>query len=95
MTELADFGAQMTRIAGEMRRESDDTEAALRSMTKFAVDAIPGAEYATVTLVANGTIETPVMVGDLGGQAATPLAVRDLALRHRPEPAAAVAADAA
>ncbi|UCZ88546.1 MULTISPECIES: GAF and ANTAR domain-containing protein [Gordonia] len=69
MTELADFGAQMTRIAGEMRRESDDTEAALRSMTKFAVDAIPGAEYATVTLVANGTIETPVMVGDLGGQA--------------------------
>lgn len=68
MTELADFGAQMTRIAGEMRRESDDTEAALRSMTKFAVDAIPGAEYATVTLVANGTIETPVMVGDLGGQ---------------------------
>lgn len=69
MTELADFGAQMTRIAGEMRRESHDTEAALRSMTKFAVDAIPGAEYATVTLVANGTIETPVMVGDLGGQA--------------------------
>ncbi|WP_431839443.1 GAF and ANTAR domain-containing protein [Gordonia hongkongensis] len=69
MTELADFGAQMTRIAGEMRRESDDTEAALRSMTKFAVDAIPGAEYATVTLVTNGTIETPVMVGDLGGQA--------------------------
>lgn len=69
MTDLADFGAQMTRIAGEMRRESDDTEAALRSMTKFAVDAIPGAEYATVTLVANGTIETPVMVGDLGGQA--------------------------
>ena len=68
MTDLADFGAQMTRIAGEMRRESDDTEAALRSMTKFAVDAIPGAEYATVTLVANGTIETPVMVGDLGGQ---------------------------
>lgn len=71
MTDLADFGAQMTRIAGEMRRESDDTEAALRSMTKFAVDAIPGAEYATVTLVANGTIETPVMVGDLGGQSDT------------------------
>ncbi len=40
MTELADFGAQMTRIAGEMRKESDDTEAALRSMTKFAVDAM-------------------------------------------------------
>ncbi|AFR46864.1 GAF and ANTAR domain-containing protein [Gordonia sp. KTR9] len=69
MTELADFGAQMTRIAGEMRKESDDTEAALRSMTKFAVDAIPGAEYATVTLVSEDTVETPVMVGDLGGEA--------------------------
>nr|WP_082931999.1 GAF and ANTAR domain-containing protein [Gordonia sp. LAM0048] len=69
MTGLADFGAQMTRIASEMRKESDDTEAALRSMTKFAVDAIPGAEYATVTLVADGAVETPVMVGDLGGEA--------------------------
>ncbi|WP_238420832.1 GAF and ANTAR domain-containing protein [Gordonia sp. 'Campus'] len=69
MTELADFGAQMTRIAGEMRKESDDTEAALRSMIKFAVDAVPGAEYATVTLVTDNTVETPVMVGDLGGEA--------------------------
>lgn len=69
MTGLTDFGARMTRIASEMRKESDDTEAALRSMTKFAIDAIPGAEYATVTLVANGAIETPVMVGDLGGEA--------------------------
>ncbi|WP_439031122.1 GAF and ANTAR domain-containing protein [Gordonia terrae] len=69
MTELADFGAQMTRIAGEMRKESDDTEAALRAMTKFAVDAVPGAEYATVTLVTKNVIETPVMVGDLGGEA--------------------------
>nr|WP_223205480.1 GAF and ANTAR domain-containing protein [Gordonia jinghuaiqii] len=58
----------MTRIASEMRKQSDDTEAALRSMTKYAVDAIPGAEYATVTLVTGGAIETPVMVGDLGGK---------------------------
>ncbi|MEO9329236.1 GAF and ANTAR domain-containing protein [Gordonia aurantiaca] len=69
MTGLADFGAQMTRIAGEMRKQSEDTEAVLRAMTKYAVDAIDEAEFATVTLVANGRIETPVMVGDLGGEA--------------------------
>lgn len=69
MTELTDFGAQMTRIAGEMRRQSDDTETAVRSMTKYAVDAIPGAEYASVTLVSHGEIETPVIIGDLGGEA--------------------------
>ncbi|MCZ4580368.1 GAF and ANTAR domain-containing protein [Gordonia amicalis] len=69
MTELADFGAQMTRIAGEMRKQSDDTETAVRAMTKYAVDAIPGAEYASVTLVSGGVIETPVIVGDLGGEA--------------------------
>lgn len=69
MTGLADFGAQMTRIAGEMRAQSDDTEAFLRSMTKYAVDAVDQAEFATVTLVANGQIETPVIVGDLGGEA--------------------------
>ena len=69
VTELADFGAEMARIANEMRKESDDAEAALRSMTKFAVDAVPGAEYATVTMVTDGAIETPVMVGHLGGEA--------------------------
>ncbi|ASR01015.1 GAF and ANTAR domain-containing protein [Gordonia rubripertincta] len=69
MTQLSDFGAQMTRIAGEIRKQSDDTEAAVRSMTKYAVDAIPGAEYASVTLVSDGIVETPVIIGDLGGEA--------------------------
>ena len=56
---LTDSGSEMARIANELRAQSDDTEAVLRKMSKYAVDTLPGAEYATVTLVANGTIETP------------------------------------
>lgn len=66
---LTDSGSEMARIANELRAQSDDTEAVLRKMSKYAVDTLPGAEYATVTLVTGGKIESPVIVGDLGGQA--------------------------
>lgn len=64
----ADDRSEMTRIANELRSQSDDTEAVLRKMSKYAVDTLPGAEYATITLVRSGVIESPVIVGDLGGK---------------------------
>ena len=56
-------------------------------MTKFAVDVIPGAEYATVTLVANGTIVTRALSHDiLHGitRAAVLRLARDLKERRKP-----------
>ncbi|GAB88601.1 GAF and ANTAR domain-containing protein [Gordonia rhizosphera] len=58
---------RMAEIIRGLRAESTDTEAVLRGISKTAVDSVPGTEYASVTLVTGGRIETPVIVGDLAG----------------------------
>lgn len=65
---LADVSEQMSRIARELQVVSDDPDAVLRATSKAAVDAVPGAEYASVTLVTGGRVESPVLVGDLAGK---------------------------
>ncbi|MFW0797594.1 GAF and ANTAR domain-containing protein [Gordonia sp. CPCC 205515] len=62
-----DISVRMAGLVRDLHVESSDTEAMLRGMSKAAVSTVPGAEYASVTLVTRGRIETPVMVGDLAG----------------------------
>ncbi|WAC57803.1 GAF and ANTAR domain-containing protein [Gordonia sp. SL306] len=59
---------RMAEIVRELRMESTDTESVLRGISKTAVGSVPGAEYASVTMVTKGQIETPVIVGDLAGK---------------------------
>ncbi|GAA3707422.1 GAF and ANTAR domain-containing protein [Gordonia hankookensis] len=63
-----DHTVQMAEIIRELRSESLDTETVLRGISKTAVDSVPGTEYASVTLVTGGVIETPVIVGDIAGK---------------------------
>lgn len=59
---------RITEVINDLRVESNDQEAVLRAISKAAVDTIDNAEYASVTLVTRGRIETPVMFGDLAGK---------------------------
>ncbi|MEE3852247.1 GAF and ANTAR domain-containing protein [Gordonia sp. LSe1-13] len=59
---------RMAEIVRELRIEGDDSDAILRRISKAAVASVPGSEYASVTLVTGGQIETPVVVGDLAGK---------------------------
>ncbi|MGV9709704.1 GAF and ANTAR domain-containing protein [Gordonia sp. NPDC003424] len=63
-----DISVRMAGLVRDLHIESGDTEAMLRGMSKAAVSTVPGAEYASVTLVTKGRIETPVMIGDLAGR---------------------------
>lgn len=67
---LTDFTTRMTELVHELRiATATDSEAILRATSKAAVSAVPGAEYASVTLVnRDKVVETPVMVGDLAGK---------------------------
>ncbi|MDL9947361.1 GAF and ANTAR domain-containing protein [Gordonia sp. ABSL11-1] len=65
---LSDQSIRMAEIIRELRADSDDTETILRAISKTAVDSVPGTEYASVTLVTKGQIETPVVVGDIAGK---------------------------
>ncbi|AZG46863.1 GAF and ANTAR domain-containing protein [Gordonia insulae] len=65
---ISEQSFRMAEIVRELRAQSDDTEEILRAISKTAVDSVPGAEYASVTLVTAGQIETPVIVGDLAGK---------------------------
>lgn len=67
MSGSMEFSEQIARLVREVRAESNDSEAALRAITKAAVTSVPGAEYASITMVTDGEIETPVMVGDIAG----------------------------
>ncbi len=68
--QLTDFTSRMTELVHELRlATTSDSEAMLRAASKAAVSAVPGAEYASVTLVSrDGAIETPIVVGDLAGK---------------------------
>lgn len=63
------LSAQMADVARLLRSESKDTESVLHAISKSAVESVPGAEYASVTLVTGkGQVQTPVMIGDLAGK---------------------------
>ncbi|GAA1482325.1 GAF and ANTAR domain-containing protein [Gordonia sinesedis] len=64
MTEVAiGFASRMPEIVRELQAEREDTNAVLLAISQAAVDTIPGAEYASVTMVTKGEIATPVAVG--------------------------------
>lgn len=66
VTPIAALPAQMADIARRLRSESKDTETILRAISISAVESIPGAEYASITLVTgDATVESPVLIGDL------------------------------
>ncbi|MGZ8177469.1 GAF and ANTAR domain-containing protein [Williamsia sp. SKLECPSW1] len=59
----------MADVARRLRSESRDTDTILRAICVAAVDSIPNAEYASITLVENkSTITSPVLVGDLAAE---------------------------
>lgn len=63
------LSARMADVARMLRSESKDTDTVLKAISKSAVESVPGAEYASVTLVtSNSKVETPVMIGDLAGK---------------------------
>lgn len=69
MTEaMSSSLSEVAQTVRQLQAESIDTDTVLRGITKAAVETVDGAEYASVTLVTCGRIETPVMVGDLAGQ---------------------------
>lgn len=63
------LSAHMADVARLLRSESKDTDTVLKAISKSAVESVPGAEYASVTLVTgNSKVETPVMIGGLAGK---------------------------
>lgn len=57
---------QMADVARRLRSESRDTNTILRAICLAAVDSIPNAEYASITLVeGTSSITSPVLIGDL------------------------------
>lgn len=66
MSPVAALPAQMADVARRLRSESKDTETILRAISASAVESIPGAEYASITLVTGkAAVESPVLIGDL------------------------------
>ncbi|MEH3154949.1 MAG: GAF and ANTAR domain-containing protein [Gordonia paraffinivorans] len=60
----------MADLARRLRSESRDTESILRAISAAAVESIPNAEYASITLVEDKTtISSPVLIGDLAAEA--------------------------
>ncbi len=68
-SSLTALSAQMADLARRLRSESRDTDSILRAITVAAVDSIPNAEYASITLVeARFSITSPVLIGDLAAE---------------------------
>ncbi|TWS26828.1 GAF and ANTAR domain-containing protein [Tsukamurella conjunctivitidis] len=56
---------RMGEIARLLREQSSDSESLLTAATQFAVDQVPGADFACVTLVdPKGGISHPVVIGE-------------------------------
>ncbi|CAM3959374.1 GAF and ANTAR domain-containing protein [Nocardiopsis tropica] len=56
---------RMGEIARLLREQSSDSESLLTAVTQFAVDQVPGASFASITLVdPKGGISHPVVIGD-------------------------------
>jgi GAF domain-containing protein len=69
-TPLSNLSAQMAELARKLRSESRDTDTVLRAISAAAVESIPNAEYASITLVENkSTITSPVLIGDPAAEA--------------------------
>ncbi len=59
------LGERMAEIARLLREQSGDSESLLTAATQFAVDQVPGADFACVTLVdPKGGISHPVVIGE-------------------------------
>lgn len=66
-TEIAQKSSEIARIVAQLQSESTDSDMLLRLFTKAAAEAI-GSDYASITIVTNGRIETPVMIGEIAAQ---------------------------
>lgn len=59
------LGERMGEIARRLREQSADSESLLTAATQFAVDQVPGADFASITLVdSKGGITHPVVIGE-------------------------------
>lgn len=66
MSSEVSVSERLAQIARELRVAGEDQTSAMQRIAQAAVEAIEGAEYASVTLVsARGVLTTPVAVGDL------------------------------
>ena len=66
MSSEVGVSERLAQIARELRVAGEDQTSAMQRIAQAAVEAIEGAEYASVTLVsARGVLTTPVAVGDL------------------------------
>lgn len=67
---LANLSTQMAELARRLRSESRDTDTILRAISAAAVESVPNAQFASITLVENkSTITSPVLIGDLAADA--------------------------
>lgn len=63
--EELSLSERMGEIARLLREQSGDSESLLTAATQFAVDQVPGADFACVTLVdPKGGISHPVVIGE-------------------------------
>ncbi|GAA1072680.1 GAF and ANTAR domain-containing protein [Tsukamurella spumae] len=63
--ERLSLSERMGEIARLLREQSGDSESLLTAATQFAVEQVPGADFASVTLVdPKGEITHPVVIGD-------------------------------
>ncbi|MFD0925184.1 GAF and ANTAR domain-containing protein [Williamsia deligens] len=66
MMSLTTLSTTMAELARRLKSESRDTESVLRAISAAAVESIPHAEYASITLVEKkSSITSPVLIGDL------------------------------
>ena len=69
MSSEVGVSERLAQIARQLRVAGEDQTSAMQRIAQAAVEAIEGAEYASVTLVsARGLLTTPVAVGDLARQ---------------------------
>ena len=66
-TEIAEKSSEIARIVAQLQSKSTDSDMLLRLFTKAAAEAI-GSDYASITIVTEGRIETPVMIGEIAAQ---------------------------
>lgn len=65
--DIAQKSSEIAQIVKQLQAESADTDMLLRLFTKAAAETI-GSDYASITVVTNGRIETPVMIGEIAAQ---------------------------
>ncbi len=63
-SDIARKSSEVARLVAQLQTESSDSDMLLRLFTKAAAETI-GSDYASVTLVCRGQVETPVMIGEI------------------------------